>query len=490
LADVIGTTGDDSLAGTAGTDSITGLAGNDTIDGGPGNDILVGGGGADTFFLRLGDGRDSVFGSSDADDLLRVLVPLEDIGHVRDELGPDLDAWRYVYLTDGTQLTEFRRSVQSLDLLQADDTGVLAVRPGSRGTVVGTDAAEVFASASGNARIEGHGGNDIIFANLGRDVALGGSGDDYIASGLDDASDDWLDGEDGIDTLSYTGAGSVTIDIGRSYAMGATIGYDRVFNFEAAIGSGGDDVLIGRDGAGDTLKGYWGNDCLYAGAADDVLSGGHGSDVLLGEADDDTMDGGEGADWLYGGSGLNKLSGGGGVDVLISQGANDTLDGGEGDDYLYGQGTGEVRAHGGSGNDIFVMTQAGIADGGEGQDYFYMSGASDMMLGGAGVDVLLGGGGNDRFDGGTGTDYLFLGEGSSLVVFRADSGADVVHDFKAVGSTHVIRFEGTRFANAADVLAATYDHQGDALIRLDSDTVVWLVGTAKAQLAAGDFQFG
>jgi Ca2+-binding RTX toxin-like protein len=489
--ELTGTNGNDTLLGTAGRDTISGLAGNDLIDGGIGSDIINGDEGDDTVVVGLGYGAVSLGFGGGGLDTVRLAVPLEDVAWVRDTFVnyapslPDWDYFRSLRLTDDTTVSENRRfGGGTLDVLHTVDHGAVYF------DLVDRAGNDILPGDDGDDRLEAGGGNDVLYGNGGSDVMLGSAGDDYVATGLDDAKADWLDGGDGIDTVSYSGAtnGGVTIDIGRSYAWGAGIGHDQVFNFEAAIGSAGNDVLIGRDGAGDTLKGYWGNDWLYAGSADDILYGGQGSDVLLGEGDDDTLDGGEGADWLYGGSGSNSIVGGGGVDVLISQGSGDTLVGGAGGDYLYAYGSGVTQAAGGAGNDIFVMQQgAGYASGGDEQDYFYMGAGSDTMIGGAGVDVLLGGGGNDYFDGGAGTDYLFLRAGSSVVMFRADSGADVVNGFKAEGARHVIRFEGTPFRSANDVQAATYDFNGDALIRIDSETVVWLAGVSKSQLSASDF---
>ena len=65
-ANIVGTSGNDTLRGTAkadkiaggaGNDKLYGLAGNDALSGGPGNDLLVGGAGADR--LNCGPGRDT-----------------------------------------------------------------------------------------------------------------------------------------------------------------------------------------------------------------------------------------------------------------------------------------------------------------------------------------------------------------------------------------------------------------------------------------------
>lgn len=77
MANINGTSGDDSLTGTAGDDSITGQAGNDTIRSGSGNDTVEGGDGNDLLNGQVGDdsvvggdGNDSVVGGDGQDTLI------------------------------------------------------------------------------------------------------------------------------------------------------------------------------------------------------------------------------------------------------------------------------------------------------------------------------------------------------------------------------------------------------------------------------------
>ena len=71
MANIDGTSGDDSLTGTANTDSMSGLAGNDTLFGLEGDDTLVGGldndslfGQAGNDFLQGGPGSDFIDGGT------------------------------------------------------------------------------------------------------------------------------------------------------------------------------------------------------------------------------------------------------------------------------------------------------------------------------------------------------------------------------------------------------------------------------------------
>ena len=57
MADITGTSGNDTLIGTSGDDNIFGLDGNDTLDGAGGADNLSGGAGDDIYYV---DGNDQV----------------------------------------------------------------------------------------------------------------------------------------------------------------------------------------------------------------------------------------------------------------------------------------------------------------------------------------------------------------------------------------------------------------------------------------------
>ncbi|MCG8564040.1 MAG: hypothetical protein MI747_03060, partial [Desulfobacterales bacterium] len=115
---------------------------------------------------------------------------------------------------------------------------------------------------------------------------------------------------------------------------------------------GGDDILVGGDGA-DTLSGGAGSDTiLFAGDAAtsqgvtiDLLTGlGRGADAqgdtytgienVVGTAFDDTLTGDNTGNRLEGGAGNDLLSGLGGDDTLVSSGGDDRLSGGEGSDIF------------------------------------------------------------------------------------------------------------------------------------------------------------
>lgn len=136
------------------------------------------------------------------------------------------------------------------------------------------------------------------------------------------------------------------------------------------IGLGGNDVLIGGEGAANILQGGTGDDVYYVGAAGDsvIEAAGEGIDTVstslavftlsanvenlvftgsaavagVGNAGDNTIISGAGADTLNGGAGADTLSSGLGNDILIGgAGAGNTLIGGAGDDLYFVSVTGD-----------------------------------------------------------------------------------------------------------------------------------------------------
>jgi Ca2+-binding RTX toxin-like protein len=115
------------------------------------------------------------------------------------------------------------------------------------------------------------------------------------------------------------------------------------------VGTPGDDVLIGGNGA-DCIFGLGGNDRLEGGNGADVLFGGPGDDVLIGGNGDDVLNGDEGNDLLLGENGADTLNGGAGNDVLVGDNGADTLNGGDGNDVV-DSGNGNDTVSGGAGAD-------------------------------------------------------------------------------------------------------------------------------------------
>ncbi|MDX2290120.1 MAG: cadherin-like domain-containing protein [Hyphomicrobiaceae bacterium] len=261
-----------------------------------------------------------------------------------------------------------------------------------------------------------------------------------------------------------------------------TTGWDRI------DGLAGSDSIDGGSGA-DEIDGGDGNDTLIGGGNFDILRGGNNGDTLHGDAGNDSLDGGSGNDTLYGGTGTDFLLGGSGSDILWGEAGSDTAHGGDGNDSIDG-GDGKDVLYGEAGND----TLAGGAsddtlDGGGGADGLTGGEGHDILIGAGGNDSLEGGEGNDSLDGGTGTDLLAGGAGIDLFIVRPGDGTDTILDFEvsAAGANDRIDLRDFGFQGVGDVLALTTNNGADAVLSLDANTTVRLVGIDMAGLSATHF---
>ena len=177
---------------------------------------------------------------------------------------------------------------------------------------------------SGNDRLYGGTGDDLIYGNGGNDRLSGGQGDDTLLGG---SGHDTVYGSHGDDDVR---GGS-----GNDRLFGG-IGNDRLEG-----GSGNDRLSAGADD--DILIGGWGNDHLIAGAGNDILQGGSGNDALCGQDGDDISEGGKGNDTHMGGNGFDTAVFTGsladyelGLNEDGSLRVHDTISGRDGTDSLRG----------------------------------------------------------------------------------------------------------------------------------------------------------
>jgi Ca2+-binding RTX toxin-like protein len=373
VEDVIGGTGSDTLVGDDNDNRLDGEAGNDSIVAAGGSDTLAGGGGQDT--LDGGDGLD-----------------VADFDGATDDLDVDL--------ATGTESTS--RSV------------LLAIE-----AVIGGAGDDTISGDARNNWLDGRGGDDSIAGLEGNDTLLGGPGDNSI------------DGGDGQDILRYDWAtGDILVSLADGFAVvsdpagGNPAAVDALSNVEHALGSAGNDTLIGSDvanfllggGGDDTLIGGAGNDTLFSGQGVDALDGGEGVDTAdfssatadLGidlsagtQSNGGTIAfveglvGGSGADSLTGDDAANWLYGNGGDDTLLGMDGADTLLGGSGDNLLDGMDGADIVDYSLATAAIDLNLGAGTASNG--------AGGTDTIRN---VEHAVGSRFNDTVDGTGGDNFL------------------------------------------------------------------------------------
>jgi Ca2+-binding RTX toxin-like protein len=368
---VIGGDGNDSLTGDGGDNVLDGDINNsvDTLDGGGGNDTLFGRRGGDT--LIGGTGIDSV------------------------SYNPESNP---VTVTAGDGL--------------AND-GVNDVDPGPAVTPEGDNVASDVES------IEGGSGNDHLTGGTGAGVIKGRGGNDVLNGGADTAADT-IDGDGGLDTVSYAGrTNPVTVTLDGVANDGEAGENENVLD-DIERATGGSD-----------------NDSLTGNASINILTGGGGNDILNGLGNDDVMIGGTGNDTFNGQGGTGDLADYSAqvvsVTVTIDGVANDGP-GAETDNVT----TSTENVTGGSAADTITGSDsANRLNGGVDPTPLANDGSTgaDILTGGLGNDVLNGFDGADDLIGGSGSDTLNGGVGGDDINGGAGGGDTTTYAGRATGVT-------------------------------------------------------
>ena len=315
------------------------------------------------------------------------------------------------------------------DTIQGDgsiDLTVSAERTSAGTLSVNASVENWGGQLDGDDYIEGNGGADIVFGNLGQDDIVGGSS---TAFGLD-SSAERPDGED----ILFGGSGErigrneigdeteqghardadiIIGDNGNIYRLVGTNGLDSgnflTFNYDSYTTSLPieDQLLViprSYDLVDYTIGGgpqdVGAADLVYGGTGDDVIHGMVGNDVLFGNGRNDDIYGGAGHDRIFGGSGVDGIVADDGILLTSRNGLVEPLHG------------------------LTVPTQpSSISTPGP------WTGAEVDITGLLKKDVVLLGrelGGHDIAYGGLGDDWIHAGAGNDAI-----SGAEALQEFYA-----------------------------------------------------------
>ncbi|MFN3857338.1 MAG: hypothetical protein ACK4RV_06260 [Caulobacter sp.] len=423
--------------GTALANTLTGADGHDTLDGLGGADTLVGGHGNDTYIVDR---------SND--------VVIEAFAAGYDEIRT------------------------SANFTLTDDVHV------ERMVATGTGAVQLFGNAHENDLV-GNAGANILNGGAGADQMAGGAGDDtyYVDVLGDQVTENVGEGLDHvIASVDYT----LTDNVERLTLVGsALIGTGNAEN-NTIIGTAGDNILDGREGA-DLLQGGLGNDTYVVDDAGDVVIDTGGIDTVEATVASYTLGGGIErltftgvGDFVGTGNTIaNTITGGAG---------NDTLNGGSGDDILIG----------GLGDDTYIVDRVGDivteADG-EGDDRvvtsvtYTLSDATyvetleasgtgairlngnirdNTLVGNSGANILDGGAGADLMSGGNGNDTYYVDNAADQVMENAGEGLDIV--YASVDFTIGEDIERLYLTGAA--ISATGNSQANLIVGNALDNVI------------------
>lgn len=394
-ADVLyGGDDDDTLMGDMGDDKLKGEGGNDTLLGGPGADVLLGGTLTEADrFMDMGDSDTADYSGSDAG--VRIDLSKTPRGQESGKEGSVGEGGH----AEGDLLHGIENLTGSghTDMLEGD---------GGRNILIGGDGDD-WDDQMTTPMVEGG-----LFGNAGNDVLGGGGGNDWLSGG---AGHDDIWGHDGDDML-LGGAGHdrpfVTLDENTDgdhplVTVAADAPFALEFDFAKIV-----DGLNTRGG----LFGGKGNDTLDGGTGDDYLDAGAGDDVLIYDAADNHRDGGTGNDTLDASGHVDTDGDAVAVDIDLSDA-----------DIMITAETGTDAAA--AANEVMRIENV-IGSGGG--DTITGNKGANMLMGGAGTDAIVGGEGNDTIVGGTGSDgTLTGGMGADTFVFAIGDGDDTITDFSA-----------------------------------------------------------
>jgi Ca2+-binding RTX toxin-like protein len=307
---------------------------------------------------------------------------------------------------------------------------------GKVATIVGTSGNDRLRGTPGRDVIHGRGGDDLIRGLAGNDLLCGGGGSDLLI-GRDGR--DRLDGGGGPDGLQ-PGTGKDVVR-GGGGRLDDVRYPDATRSITASLA---DDQVTGM--GTDTLGGV---ELIVGGPFDDEIEGNKASNVLIGLEGNDTITGLGGGDGVVGGEGDDVLDGGNGLDFAENYFVdayfrpNNILAGPVNVNLLTGVSTG-------NGNDTLLEIEG--ASGSRGNDI--MTGDAEdnsFVILNEGGDTVDGGDGDDLIDGGDGVDSLNGGLGIDILG-NLDSTAGMTIDLSTQTDSH-----GDTLAGFENVLGTVFD---------------------------------
>ena len=374
---ILGQQGSDTIYGGAGDDDIIGghnVSGGydagDRLDGQAGNDVIAG---DNAIILRRGNSisprirvlsgvsiydGDGIAQVTDAPQANPTGVEARTIIILDHVVGASPNVFGNDYIAGGDDDDVIFGELGD-DVIQGDGSIGQVAAPTHVFAFVDSDGrldvtASVEGAHDGDDYIEGGGGNDVVFGNLGQDDIVGGSSSLYeglkLATQRPDGNDILFGGAGTPATIAANalGRGAVVGDAdgaGHAYDADVILGDNgnilRLIGVNAKVGDGGvagvgvfkgflafnydnytDNLPINAQlkiiprayqlldyTPGGSSTDIGGSDIVHGGDSDDIVHGMTGNDVLYGDGYDDNIYGGTGNDKIFGGSGEDGILG-------------------------------------------------------------------------------------------------------------------------------------------------------------------------------------
>ena len=468
---IYGGDGNDSLYGGDGKDVVFGEAGEDTLFSGIGDDTLYGGTGADTFIFEAADNKNDLIYGGDAsndtsiNDLIDYTQAIKGMRVTLEDTAAGIATSQDQGINTIFGIEHVKGSNLEGDTLSGNSAVNTLYGQGSDDTLSGNDGADHLFGGDQNDvlygnnvsgitddgaadTLDGGSGNDTLYGGLGDDTLYGGSENDIFYATNDSDGADLIDGNSGLDTISYSALSDADNKIEVTLGNNGTTSTVKVFddlgvytgalnddtisNIENITATSGDDTMTGNNLA-NVLNGRSGSDTVKY----DYLSGA-GIDVNLNE--NKATDANSIVDTLLS---IENIVGSSYDDVFVTkEGTDNKIEAGEGSeingdtiDYssngatklvldlstVDGTGFSSAIISGTTAStDLLKDIENVIAT--ENNDEVSGNSDKNTIKGLAGNDTLSGLAGNDSIDGGLGNDLINGGAGADTL--KGDEGDD------------------------------------------------------------------
>ncbi|APX11284.1 Hint domain-containing protein [Tateyamaria omphalii] len=388
MANINGTSSNDTLQGTNEDDTIRGFNGQDLVSGEGGDDSILGGGGNDTLFGDVGEG------TAPGNDATPLVIDINNLvtpntGNVNP--GASAVYRNVAQLEDGTQvsarlvLVSKSDSRMTVDLNGGDgfeilmngrgsgDTAEFRMEffiPSSPNATTGTPVALNSTATINDLDRNSQGDQEAVTIDSSSFTAFATSSDslvNIVENGgqvtAEGRGDNDPDDQEAWFSASFENRTFIEFTLEtRSSNSGFSFSGDLIDDAVVTPIEAGDDTIDGGSGQ-DVIFGQGGDDSLSGGQGDDDIDGGEGNDVLDGGQGQDELIGGAGNDTLVGGTGDDTLLGGAGEDLITLGPDNDRAEGGTGSDRFTFDGLGNHNIIGGEdadGTDIDILDLTGV----------------------------------------------------------------------------------------------------------------------------------
>ncbi|WP_223217093.1 peroxidase family protein, partial [Rhizobium cauense] len=269
--------GNNLLAGETGADRLTGGTGNDLLFGGDGNDILAGGGGSD--LLVGGDGNDTVNGG-DGDDVIVYDIDEGNGGADTINGGANTDTLAIID-GGGADVETLAVNFDGTRITQIEGGGSVAADVESITASLGAGVDTLAYTTASAVSVDLAAGTASGFTSIsGVDNVSGGTGNDTFRGNADDNA---FVGNAGTDRVVFTGsilAHSFALDGANLDVTGAG-GLDTLTSVEQVEFDEGVYSILQGTGGANTLNGGANSDLILGGGGIDTINAGAGDDMIV-----------------------------------------------------------------------------------------------------------------------------------------------------------------------------------------------------------------